>query len=182
MAELSDAVVASARRGDRDALRTVYEALAPSVLGYLRAKGVVDPESVTSDVFVALLPQIERVTGGAAGLRKLAFSIAHARMVDEYRDRARRPPSVRYESDDDTRTVRSAEDDAAQALATARVRAVLELLPDDQREVLTLRVIADLTVEQIAGIMKRSPGAVKQLQRRGMIAVRQALAERQVTL
>jgi RNA polymerase sigma-70 factor, ECF subfamily len=182
MPELSDSVVASAQDGDRDALHVIYEALAPSVYGYLRAKGVEDAEGVTSDVFVALLPQIERVTGGAAGLRKLTFTIAHARMVDDHRNRARLPASIAYEPADDTRTVGSAEDDAADGLATARVRAVLDLLPEDQREVLTLRVIADLTIEQVAAVMGRTPGAVKQLQRRGMIAVRKAVAERQVTL
>ncbi|MEO9139446.1 MAG: sigma factor-like helix-turn-helix DNA-binding protein [Jatrophihabitans sp.] len=62
------------------------------------------------------------------------------------------------------------------------MRAVLAVLPDDQREVLTLRVVADLSIEQIADVMGRSQGAVKQLQRRGMIALRKALAERQVTL
>jgi RNA polymerase sigma-70 factor (ECF subfamily) len=68
------------------------------------------------------------------------------------------------------------------ALSLARVRAVLDVLPDDQREVLTLRVVADLSIDQIAEIMGRSAGAVKQLQRRGMVAIRQALAERRVTL
>jgi RNA polymerase sigma-70 factor (ECF subfamily) len=180
--ELSDSVVASAQRGEREALRIVYEVLAPAVHGYLRAKGVDDAEAVTSDVFVALLPQLDRVTGGASGLRKLTFAIAHARMVDDYRSRARTPASVSYEPNEDTRTVTSAEEDAGANLATARVRAVLDLLPKDQCEVLTLRVIADLTVAQVAAIMGRSPGAIKQLQRRAMATVSKALAERQVTL
>jgi RNA polymerase sigma-70 factor (ECF subfamily) len=48
--------------------------------------------------------------------------------------------------------------------------------------VLILRVVADLSIDQIAEVMGRSSGAVKQLQRRGLIAVRQALAERRVSL
>lgn len=182
MTQLTDAVVASAVAGDREAMRTVYEALAPQVFGYLRARGVGDPEAVTSDVFVALLPQLGRLTGGAVGLRKLAFAIAHARMVDEMRSRARLPLTVSYDPAADTRTVDSAEDEAAALLAVDRVRAVLDQLPEDQREVLTLRVVADLTIEQIATIMGRTPGAVKQLQRRGMITVRKVLTERGVTL
>ncbi|MEO8889316.1 MAG: RNA polymerase sigma factor [Jatrophihabitantaceae bacterium] len=182
MAGFSDDLVAAAQDGDRDALRTVYEVLAPKVLGYLRAKGVRDPEAVTNDVFLALLTHMDRVKGGAEGLRKLAFTIAHARMVDDYRSRSRQPGAVSYDPADDTRTVPSAEDDADHVLAAARVRAVLAVLPEDQREVLTLRVVADLSIEQIAAVMGRSQGAVKQLQRRGMIAVRQALADRHVTL
>ena len=87
-----------------------------------------------------------------------------------------------YQPEVDARTVGSAEDAAHAALSLARVQAVLEVLPDDQRDVLTLRVVADLSIEQVAAIMGRSVGAVKQLQRRGMVAIREALAERRVTL
>lgn len=181
-AELTDAQVAAAARGDPDALAAVYQALAPPVLGYLRAHAVDDPEAVTNDVFVNLLPQLPRVTGGAEGVRRLAFTIAHARMVDAIRARPRSGPHIAYESAVDTRVAASAEEDAHAALALARVHEILAMLPPDQRDVLTLRVVADLSIEQVAGVIGRSPGAVKQLQRRGLVALRRALYERRVTL
>lgn len=180
--ELTDELVAAASRGDRDALGSVYAALAPRVLGYLRARAVDDPEGLTNDVFVKLLPQLPRLTGGAEGARKLAFTIARARVVDAVRARARKAPTVPYDPDSDARSVDSAEDEAHSALSRARVQAVLDVLPDDQRDVLTLRVVADLSIEQVAEVMGRSTGAIKQLQRRGMLAVRRALQERRVTL
>ena len=48
-------------------------------------------------------------------------------------------------------------------------------LPDDQRSVLLLRVLADLTVEQVAAVMGRSVGSVKALQRRGLRTLRDRL-------
>jgi RNA polymerase sigma factor (sigma-70 family) len=178
---VDDEVVDAAARGEPDALRRVYLGLAPSVLGYLRARGCADPEAVTGDVFVALLPRIPTLTGGAAGLRTLAFSIAHARMVDEIRARARRPAEISYDPSSDERVAESAERVAERRLAFGGVLDVLDVLPADQREVLALRVVADLSIEQVAAIMGRSGGAVKQLQRRALIAVRAALADRQVT-
>jgi RNA polymerase sigma-70 factor (ECF subfamily) len=180
--DLTDDVVAAAAAADADALSTVYEALAPAVLGYLRLRGVDDPEGVTQDVFVKLLPQLPTVRGGAEGVRKLTFTIARARMIDAIRARSRTGIPVVYDVGNDRRAVSSAEDDAHAAMSVQRVRAVLEVLPDDQREVLTLRVVADLTIEQVAEIIGRSQGAVKQLQRRGMVALRAALDERRVTL
>src|SRR5438309_640677 len=50
--ELTDELVAAAIRGEQDARGVVYSALAPSVLGYLRARGVDDSEAMTLDVFV----------------------------------------------------------------------------------------------------------------------------------
>lgn len=180
--ELTDAHVAAAARGDSDALGSVYRALAPAVLGYLRAHAVPDAEAVTNDVFVNLLPQLHRVTGGVEGVRRLAFTIARARMIDGIRARARAGLPVAYESALDNRVAASAEEDAHAAMAIARVQKILAMLPQDQCEVLTLRVVADLSIEQVAAVIGRSPGAVKQLQRRGLIALRRALSEKQVTL
>jgi RNA polymerase sigma factor (sigma-70 family) len=158
--ELTDELVTAAAAGDRDSLGDVYAALAPTVLGYLRTRGVDDPEAVTNDVFVKLLPQISKVRGGADGLRRLTFTIARARLVDQFRMRGRVGPTAVYDADTDQRCVPSAEDDAEAAISLAHIHAILEVLPDDQREVLTLRVVADLSIEQVADVIGRSRGAV----------------------
>ena len=100
---VSDDLVRAAQDGDVPALNTLYRALAAAVHGYLCSKGVDDADAATSDVFLGLFAQLGRVRGGATGLRKLTFSIAHARMVDEYRTRQRRPTTLRWTAEDDTR-------------------------------------------------------------------------------
>jgi DNA-directed RNA polymerase specialized sigma24 family protein len=81
-----------------------------------------------------------------------------------------------------TRSAPSAETEALAALGTERVRALLDGLSPDQRDVLLLRLLGDLTVEQAAGVLGKRPGAVKALQRRGLAAVSRALAAQGVTL
>jgi RNA polymerase sigma factor (sigma-70 family) len=179
---ISDDVLSAAQAGDGSAFRIIYAELAPAVQGYLTARGVPDPEAVTSDVFVALLPRLASISNGAAGLRTLTFSIAHARMVDDVRRRARQPELSEYDPAEDPRTAHSAEHHAGEALATARVLTLLRELSEEQREVLILRIVADLSVEQVAAIVGKSSGAVKQLQRRGLLVLRQRLADRDVTL
>ena len=144
----------------------VYRTFSGAVLGYLKARGVDDPEAVTQDVFLAFYPKIGELTGGLQGAKSLVFSIAHARMVDYYRRVERRPDFTPYDPLQDGRSTASAEDhvlghgDGAAHL--------LEGLAEDHREVLALRVVADLSIEQVAGIMGKSPGAIKQLQRRAL--------------
>lgn len=179
---LSDEMVAAAQAGDTFSLREIYFELAGAVCGYLRAKGVADPEGVTSDVFLAVLPKLGTVTGGAAGLRRFVFSVAHARMVDAHRAESRRPEVVEYEPGLDSRAVEAADLLAEEALGTERVLEIVSMLPDDQREVLTLRVVADLSLEQVANILGKSVGAVKQLQRRALLTVKDALSRGRVTL
>ena len=145
----------------------VYRTLSGAVLGYLTARGVDDPEAVTQDVFLAFYPKIGELTGGLQGARSLVFSIAHARMVDYYRRVERRPAFTPYDPVQDSRSTASAEDHAL-GHTGGNAAHLLEGLSDDHREVLALRIVADLSIEQVAGIMGKSQGAIKQLQRRAL--------------
>lgn len=180
-ATLTDDVVRDAAAGAPAALRAIYDGLAPRVLGFLRAHGAEDPEGLTQDVFLKLLPQLPTVQGGAEGVRRLTFTIARARLIDAARARTRTGIAVEYDPQLDARSVDSAETEVARLESAERVRALLAQLPDDQREVVTLRVVADLSLEQVADVMGRSVGAIKQLQRRGMLTLRSALAGEGVT-
>ena len=177
MAELSDDVASAARAGDPDAVGTVYTVLSPKVHGYLRARGVEDPEGLTSEVFLQVITKLGGLRGGAADLRTFVFSVAHARAVDDIRRRARRPVSSPYEPELDDREVSSAEVTALADADGRHVREVLDQLSEEQRAVITLRVLGDLTLEQTADVVGKSVGAVKQLQRRGLLELR-ALVER----
>ena len=173
-AALSDAVVERARNGDTAALTTVYIAVSPGILAYLRSHGSRDPEGLTQDVFAQLLPRVRRIKGGASGLRALAFTIAHARLVDEFRRRSR-TAEVPYESEQDARQVAAAESVALSGVHARDTSALLDSLGDDQRSVIMLRVFGDLSLDDTARVLGKSVGAVKQLQRRGLLSLRARL-------
>jgi RNA polymerase sigma-70 factor (ECF subfamily) len=143
-----------------------YRSFAGPVQGYLKARGVDDPEAVTQDVFLAFYPKIDGLSGGLQGAKSLIFSIAHARMVDHYRRLERRPQLTAYDPEQDARTTPSAEDHAVEL--TGGAAAMLAGLSDEHQEVLALRVVADLSIDQVAAIMGKSAGAIKQLQRRAL--------------
>jgi RNA polymerase sigma factor (sigma-70 family) len=165
--------VLRARAREPELFSLVYRQYAAQVLGYLTARGVEDPEAVMQEVFLAVLPRLETVTGGVSGLRTFVFSVAHARMVDDHRRRLRTPAELPFEPGLDGRLELSAEAEAMERISPDEVQALLSVLPDDQREVLTLRLVAGLTVDQAGEVMGKSGGAVKQLQRRALIRLRE---------
>ena len=169
---LTDGVVSHAQTGSGAAFRAIYNHLAPAVNGYLLGKGVDDSEAITQDVFLAAFGQIASVTGGAVGLRKLVFHIAHARMVDHVRAVQRKQPTIEYSADLDTRASPSAESTVVSGMERDRLLLLLDRLAADQREVILLRVIGDLPLADVAQVMGKSVGAVKQIQRRGLGALR----------
>lgn len=160
--------------GGTNAFSLVYRTYASQVLGYLVARGVEDPEAAMQEVFLAVLPRLDSVHGGAAGLRTFIFSVAHARMVDDHRRQSRAPVTLPFDADLDQRSAASAEAAALDRIAPREVVKLLEVLPADQREVLALRLVAGLSVDQSAEVMGRSAGSVKQLQRRALLKLREA--------
>jgi RNA polymerase sigma-70 factor (ECF subfamily) len=178
--EICDEVVLEAASGDPQAFRELYAALAPQVLGYLRARGVEDAEGLTSEVFLGVYPRLADLTGGAAGLRTLVFSVAHARAVDDVRRRSRRPMSFSYDPEQDGRTHDSAELLAVASLEAARALELMDHLNDDQRTVVMLRIIGDLSLAQTADVTGKTVASIKQLQRRGLERLRSLMAAQEV--
>ena len=68
------------------------------------------------------------------------------------------------------------------ALAEDRVRAIIERLTGGQRDVLLLRILGGLTIEEVAAVLHKTPGAVKALQARGVAAIRRSIDLGAVTL
>ncbi len=177
-----ETVLAAARLGQPWALSALFRAYSGPVAGYVRARSPAEPDDVVSEVFAAALTSLDRFTGGESDFRGWLFTIAQRRVVDDLRRRSRRVQTTDYQPERDRRAVDSAEDDSLDRLGTDWVRSVLDRLVPDQREVLLLRVLGDLTVEQVARALDKSPGAVKQLQRRGLAAARRLLEAEGVPL
>lgn len=168
--------VVAARRGEAWALREIWEVLSPKVQGYLAGRGVVDAEDLTSEVFIQVFERIRRFHGDEEALRTFVFSVAHARYVDHVRRLYRRGDTVSLDqmlADPGLfGVVASAESEALTAISDERVRAALAALPPDQRNVILLRVLADLDLRQTADVLGKTVGAVKSLQHRAFATLR----------
>jgi RNA polymerase sigma factor (sigma-70 family) len=176
-----ESVLEAARSGDGAAWTLLYRDLAPAVLGYLRMHGAPDAEDITSEVFVSMVRRLADFEGTEESkFRSWVFVIAHRRMLDERRRRARHPEDSAPQELLD-RYAGDVENEALQALAITNVRSYFADLSPDQRDVLLLRIVADLSIEDVAKIVGRSTTAVKALQRRGLARLKRLLAEEAVT-
>ena len=175
-----DKVLAAAQAGAGWARTRLYEWLAPVVAGYLRARGADDPDDLTSEAFVRVFSGCGSFSGDEAQFRSWVLRIAHCRLVDARRAQDRRPQTESLDSERgplaDEATTATAEDEALQSLGEERTRKLLDGLTPDQRDVLSLRVIAGLTVKEVAASLAKQPGAVKSLHRRALTALRHKLA------
>jgi RNA polymerase sigma-70 factor (ECF subfamily) len=157
--------------------------MAPAVDRYLRARGTGNPDDVVGETFFNVVRSIEGFAGEEPAFRAWVFAIARNCAIDEIRREMRRPS---VSTPDEELAVfgprGNVEDEAMQALAVARVDDLLKGLTADQRDVLLLRIVGGLSIEQVAAAVARNPGAVKMLQARGLAAIRREIQRGAVTL
>lgn len=151
-------------RVDSVDLAEAYRELAPPVLAYLRLQLAADAEDLLGEVFAQVVRDIDQFDGDLDELRRWVFTIAHHRVIDHFRRLRRRPWLVPLVEERDDR---DAVDASAVAVDPALVDALAQLT-DDQRTVVVLRFVADLRLDDVAVVMRRSVDAVKALQHRAL--------------
>ena len=170
-----DQWVDAARSGEGWAFERLWLQFSGQVAGYLRARGVRAVEDVTSEVFLAAFQGIRRFEGGESAFRSWLFTIAHHQGVDDVRRGRRDHLTLVEDATEDAPAATATPSAEDQALGDTELRGWLDLLPTTQRDVIWLRFVVDLSVEEVAKVLGQSPGAVKQLQHRGIARLRRHL-------
>ncbi len=173
-------VLAAAQAGDERAWTHLFGELAGPVTGYLRLRGAAEPEDLTSEVFLRVARGIHGFAGSDAQFRSWVFTIAHHLVLDERRALARRPQVEAGSSVDGASgapATPGADETAIDRLELERVATMLQDLTPDQRDVVLLRVLGELSLQQVADILGKETNAVKQLQHRAVAALRRRVEQ-----
>jgi RNA polymerase sigma-70 factor (ECF subfamily) len=159
--DLAVALIA-AQHGDQHGFATLWRALHPAVLRYLRVVIPDQAEDTASETWLHAIRDLDRFDGGLPAFRGWLFRIARNRALDEHR---RRRPVTAADADrvaPDTATAYLEEQDTAWALR------IIATLPGDQAEAVALRIVAGLDVRTTADILGKRPGAVRIATMRGL--------------
>lgn len=175
-------LIEAAKNGVESAWEEIYTELAGPVTGYLRSRGATDPEDLSSEVFYLVARNIHSFDGDRSKFRSWVFVIAHRRLIDSRRTASRRPDTVDEPPSSHEAQGGNVEEEVMEQLSTVHMREVFDMLTEDQKHVLALRIVADLTLEETASVLGKRVGAIKALQRRALASVRAMLEEGRVTL
>jgi RNA polymerase sigma-70 factor, ECF subfamily len=169
-----EAMVRDARAGDSHALGRLYDTYRDRVARFAtgRLGDAEKAEDVTSETFEAVLRNLGSYRTGT-DFEAWLFTIAHRRVADHFRRRARRrevglDEAVQPALGGPEEAVLAAERRAEVAGAFRRLRA-------DQQEVLALRVLGGLSAAQAGEVLGKSEGAVRVAQHRALRSLREAM-------
>jgi RNA polymerase sigma-70 factor (ECF subfamily) len=121
--------------------------------------------------------------GGRGDFHAWLLTIARNRVIDLARQAVRRPEFLGTDELEDMTAGDSDPAQIAERRSTGeRVRQVIDALSPDQRDVMVLRVLSGLNLEETARVLGKSVGAVKSLQVRATAQIRRRMAQEAVSL
>jgi len=158
--------LAGARRNNQGSWTLLYRQFAPTILGYLRSQRVPSAEDLLGEVWLQVVRDLPRFSGGPAQFAGWLLRIAHNRLVDSRRADSRRPDLADIETPDVADENADVEGALLRSDELAGLEKLLAPLPEVQRSVIYLRFVLDLRQQDVAQVLGISTPAVKMLQMR----------------
>ena len=151
--------LARALAGDEDGFGELWRLLHPALLRYLRVRDPDTAEDIAAETWLHVVRDLSRFSGGPAEFRAWVFTLGRHRAIDAGRARAARPSTPTAEVID-IGTAPSAEAAALERVDTDGAVRLVATLPPAQAEMVMLRVVAGLSVAEVAAIVGKKPGTV----------------------
>src|ERR1700678_4403248 len=159
------AVLAAAQSGSEEHFAVLGADGSPALLRYLRVLVPGAAEDIAAETWVSVVRGLPAFIGDEGAWRAWLFTTARRRMLDQARHQRRHP----------------AEPLALDNIATESAIALLARLPEQQANVILLRVVAGLDTEVIAEMLGTSAGAVRVAAHRGLRKLEAMLSRSGVT-
>lgn len=168
-------------QGDRTAIESLLTQLRPMVVRYCRARlGRVSgqyhiADDVAQEVCIAVLSALPRYRDMGRPFASFVFGIASHKVADALRSSVRSAVPTQ-DLPDGPDEGPGPEETVVRYIEAEHARRLLSRLPDNQRELLMLRVVSGLSAEETGNVLGMSPGAVRVAQHRALARLR-AMAE-----
>ncbi|MEN6434729.1 MAG: sigma-70 family RNA polymerase sigma factor, partial [Anaerolineaceae bacterium] len=159
-------IIKAASRGNPDAVARLYELYHQGIFRFLyyRTGSIPSAEDLTSEVFLRMVRSVSGFQPGAGSIEAWLYQIARRVLYDWYRNNSLHPEVQLAENHTDPLPL--PEDHAERKFDHSMLAQAIRFLSTDQQEVVILRFINGLNLQDTARAIQRSEDAVKGLQRR----------------
>lgn len=165
-------LVKAAAHGDEAAFSQLYDTYLDSIYRfvYLRVEDRQTAEDITSNVFLRAWEKLDKYQFRGVPFRAWLFRISRNAVIDHYRTRKETAPLEAVINTHDESVV-SVSTKVSLKIEAEKVVACMQQLTEDQRNVLTLKVVHGFSTEEVAKTLGKRQGAVRALQMRGLQAL-----------
>ncbi|MEX2227086.1 MAG: sigma-70 family RNA polymerase sigma factor [Dehalococcoidia bacterium] len=166
-----------ARMGDQAALADLYDWYMPRVYRYAVARvgNVAEAEDLTEEVFLKMLGAIGGFRWRDVPFSSWLFRIAHNHIATHFRRSAQRGGPTSELTEDMVDVRESPSSVVEDRITLEEVRRAAELLPEAQRDVITMRFAVGLSIAETAKALGKREGNVKALQHKAVAKLQKML-------
>jgi RNA polymerase sigma-70 factor (ECF subfamily) len=164
-------------RNNEERLAALYEEYYDKIARYIytRIGDKSESEDLASEVFLKALKSIKTYRDIGPPMQAWLFKIAHNLVVDHLRKvtKYKTIPIETVEIQDEDDPQKTAETN----IEMERVAMAMQQLTDEQKEVIRLRFLGGLSSSEVSGLLNKSDGAVREMQRAALEKLRGLLGE-----
>lgn len=172
-------LVKKAKAGrEPEAFGQLYDEYVEQIFRYVYYKlgNFAEAQDITGQTFLKAFENIDSYEVRDVAFSSWLYRIAHNMVVDHFRRESRRE-SVSIDEQPPTPSDRGNPVEAVMAdMESERLYRAMQKLTHNQREVLVLKFVDNLSNGQVAEIMGISVGAVKSTQKRGLLSLNRILS------
>lgn len=182
-----ESVLAAAQAGAEWAFAALYDDFNPRLLRYFVARAPRAADDLAAETWLGAAGGLRTFVGDEQSFRSWLFTIAHRRLVDYWRDRAASAGGLTSDARDASSARGGQLDQGPEEIvvgadsAQAAARKIASLLSPDQAEVILLRVVGGLDLEQVAEVLGKRPGTIRVLQHRALKKLAREISLEDVT-
>lgn len=156
--EIKAGVIKQAAQGDRSALTLIYDSYARDIYRYVysRVGNAADAEDLTTQTFMSVIESLPRYQH-RGNFSAWLFQIAHSKTMDLFRKQKRSP----IEFPLDAAVPDEVLDGVIRGQTHDQLAQLLKNLDEEERELIRLRFVAELSWIEIAALLARKEDAVR---------------------
>jgi RNA polymerase sigma-70 factor, ECF subfamily len=181
MSDINTEVIRRAQQGEADQIAELYKTYHVKIFRYLyyRVGDRQTAEDLTSEVFVRMLRFLGSFKPPSASFQAWLFQIARNICNDHFRKlKSHQVVPLEEEVKDGGLSVH---DTAERILNSAQLKQALNQLSEDQRDVIIMRFIADMSIAEAAHSLNKTEDSIKGLQRRALLSLKEILKDWEVS-
>ncbi len=154
---------------------------------YLFVKNQALAEDIFQEVFIKIIDTLRKGKYNHEGkFVQWAMRISYNMCVDHFRRNKRRPQLTPTDTFDIFDVLQSSDDNAEQTIMKSqthdKIRKLVDMLPEEQREVVILRHYADMSFKEISQLTRVSINTALGRMRYALINIRKMIEEKEVSL
>jgi RNA polymerase sigma-70 factor (ECF subfamily) len=173
-------VIENAIKGDQEAFSILYERYVVRIYNYIyyRVGNTHDAEDITARVFYRAMGGISRYDNRGVPFSAWLYRIAHNLVANWYRDNARKKEVSLEEVGQFQQRSEHLESVMVQTQENEKLIKAIRSLPPDRQQLIILKLVEDLSNQEIGQIMGKSEGAVKSLYHRTLLSLRKKMEKK----